>query len=43
MTQIQRDLKISNQNFTKSDVDLTEKTEGWSFDSDNSSLETEED
>ena len=43
VTQIQRDLKISNQNFTRSDVDPTAKMGGWNLDSDKSSLETEED
>ena len=43
VTQIWRDLKISNQNFTRSDVDLTTNMGGWSLDLDKSSLETEED
>ena len=43
VTQIWRDMKISNQNFTRLDVDLTTKIGGWSLDSDKSSSETEED
>ena len=43
VTQIQRDLKISNQNFTRLDVDLTAKMGGQNLDSDKSSSETEED
>ena len=42
VTQIRRDLKISNQNFTRSDVDLTVNMGGWSLDSNKSSSETEE-
>ena len=40
--QIWRDLKISNQNFNRSNVDLTTNIGDWSLDSDKSSLETEE-
>ena len=43
VTQIRRDLKISNQNFTRSDVDLTAKMGGWNLDLDKSSSKTEED
>ena len=43
VTQIERDLKISNQNFTRLDVDLIAKTGGWSLDLDESSSKTEED
>ena len=39
---IWRDMKISNQNFSRSDVDLIANIGGWSLDSDKSSLETEE-
>ena len=43
VTQIQRDMKISKQNFTRSNVDLTANNECWSLDSDKSSSENEED
>ena len=42
VAQIWRDLKISNQNFNRSDVDLTAKMGGWSLDSDKSISETED-
>ena len=43
VTQIRRDLNISNQKLTRSDVDLTGNMGGWSLDSDESSSETKED
>ena len=33
VTQIQKDLNISNEKFTRLDVDMTENIESWSLDS----------